>query len=315
MPSSKGLFSDDCLFGGLAEDDLFTLPGSLFPSSIVKSNFLVTAEAAPSPSSLHSSPPEATKADFSEFDLDKCLVSQIIDQADPSVVSLFDLEHSQLFSSLFAVPPSAPTGAPMKAKVAKLHPAQAAHLLASTEAFMAANPSMPAAPAVARLRQSLIASQLASPCIASPASQFAPTPFLGPFELEYGSPAMSIGSSLALQMPDAMSIQWDSPNDASVVTVDPPIKPKAKVGRKRKERPNDPIQLLEEIDLKRQRNTESARRSRIKRMAELDALHKNLALSQENEKKAQERIKLLEAELEKAKKLLALAGKKLKESL
>ncbi|KAJ3031441.1 UNVERIFIED_CONTAM: hypothetical protein HDU68_004131 [Siphonaria sp. JEL0065] len=89
-------------------------------------------------------------------------------------------------------------------------------------------------------------------------------------------------------------------------------KPKSKAGRKRKERPNDPVQLLQELDLKRQRNTESARRSRVKRMAELDQLHQDLQNAREGEKSALEQVKALQAELDRAKKLLAIAGERLK---
>jgi hypothetical protein len=46
-----------------------------------------------------------------------------------------------------------------------------------------------------------------------------------------------------------------------------PAKPKSKAGRKRKVRPNCPAEVEKQLDIKRAKNTEAARRSRERRMA------------------------------------------------
>ncbi|KAJ3191849.1 hypothetical protein HK101_007352, partial [Irineochytrium annulatum] len=77
-------------------------------------------------------------------------------------------------------------------------------------------------------------------------------------------------------------------------------KPKAKVGRKRKERPNDSAALLAELDLKRQRNTEAARRSRVRKLAEQEALMQRVKEAEEREKAVEERLKRANELLRKA---------------
>ncbi|KAJ3330224.1 hypothetical protein HDU76_006177 [Blyttiomyces sp. JEL0837] len=81
---------------------------------------------------------------------------------------------------------------------------------------------------------------------------------------------------------------------------------KNKVGRKRKERSADPVKLLEEIDLKRMRNTESARRSRLRRMAEVQGLKESLESAKKERDDALKRAALLEEELRKVRAQLGL---------
>ncbi|KAI8843341.1 hypothetical protein BJ741DRAFT_300849 [Chytriomyces cf. hyalinus JEL632] len=228
-----------------------------------------------------------------------------------------------MFQSMF--PQSLP------AEKVSLSPIEAHKILLNAEAQLASNPEI--APAVERLRFKLLSSapSLLAP---SPAMTVQATPFLG-----FGSPEESLAflmspesvladstSPLMGLQADAFSVQWDSSlffpsatNPASLssgaaasAALAEEERPKSKAGRKRKERPNDPDELIKELDMKRQRNTESARRSRVKRMAELDELHRTLSSAQEGEKRALEKVKSLEAELEKAKRLLALAGERLK---
>ncbi|KAJ3114772.1 hypothetical protein HK100_001563 [Physocladia obscura] len=269
-----------------------------------------------------SSPPQTsvnTRYEFGGIDINQCLVSQIVENADSNIVGLLDSTSAQMFSSLFPDTEFQTSQAPSRSS-AQLLPSDAAKLLASTEAQLDSNPSL--APIVARLRQSLAYAAAAtsqgtiSPST-SPTSQFMNTPFLG--TVDFTSPMTTLDTSpLLASMADAFAVQWD----ATLLSGSPIIqennlleKPKAKVGRKRKERPNDPVELLREMDIKRQRNTESARRSRVKRMAELDELHSSLDESRENERKALERVNVLEHELEKAKKLLALAGERVFEAM
>ncbi|KAJ3004234.1 UNVERIFIED_CONTAM: hypothetical protein HDU68_005221 [Siphonaria sp. JEL0065] len=197
--SSYNPTSPDGLFGSsLLEEDLFafgTLP-------------LIASDTSSSQS------PSTNTLDYSSFDFSQCLVSQIIDNADPSVVSLFDNESSAMFSSLFPdVKPAAPVAAsPVQTS---LDAAQAAQLLTSTEAALAANPGL--APAVARLRQSLAAAAAAqvapSPALTS-VSSFSPgtanlaTPFLGFESFDFGANVSPVSQVAASPMLDAFAVPW-----------------------------------------------------------------------------------------------------------
>ncbi|ORY51885.1 hypothetical protein BCR33DRAFT_712086 [Rhizoclosmatium globosum] len=288
-------------------------PAGLFGSSLLEDDlfaFGTNTTAASSASASTNTSPHTTSFDFN---------ASCIESVHPSVLDLFGAESS-MFTSLFpdavvAPPAPAPVAAP---EVASLSADQAAQLLASTEAAVASNPGL--GPVVARLRQSLVAAASVpatlSPAMStlssvSPATQCLQTPLFGFEDFGFGnvSPVSAIDNS-PLFATDAFAVPWSFPAQPSATAAAPSSeeKPKSKAGRKRKERPNDPIQLLQELDLKRQRNTESARRSRVKRMAELDQLHCNLASAQEGEKKALEKVKALEAELQRAKELLARAG-------
>ncbi|KAJ3140470.1 hypothetical protein HK100_009378 [Physocladia obscura] len=295
---NDNIISDESLFGCLIDDDLF--------------NFVETTSTVSSPQTS----PVKSSYELNEIDIGQCIVSQIVENADPNIVSLFDSTSAQMFSSLF---PETQPHMPLISSESSAHllPSDAVRLIASTEAKLDAHPAL--APIVARLRQSLASAAATSRTnvspTPSPVSQFLNTPFLG--TVDFTSPVSGLDASpLLASMADAFAVQWDAALLASGTMMNGFLeKPKAKVGRKRKERPNDPVELLRELDVKRQRNTESARRSRIKRMAELDELHSSLDVSRENERKALERIKILEGELEKAKKLLVLAGERLKATL
>ncbi|KAJ3074381.1 hypothetical protein HDU98_011356 [Podochytrium sp. JEL0797] len=294
------------LFGSsLLEDDLFafsdpTHDNSLNISPVSTLNNFSSANNSPA------------IFDYSSFDFGSCLVSPL----DASMSSLFDADTSQhMFASLF--PEMTP---PKPAPTATLLPAEAAQLLVAAEASLLANPGL--APAVSRLRDSLRALSSSPPPSSSlsPQSASQATPFLGSLD-SFDFAALDFAQATPAA-PTAFAVPWqptaqrqDSLQESVPGAQDPLQKPKSKAGRKRKERPNDPVQLLEELDQKRQRNTESARRSRIKRMAELDLLHQTLANAQEGERKALEKVQALEAELAKAKSLLAMAGEKLKASL
>ncbi|KAJ1551319.1 hypothetical protein HK405_014747 [Cladochytrium tenue] len=89
------------------------------------------------------------------------------------------------------------------------------------------------------------------------------------------------------------------------------LRPKLKVGRKRKERPDDPEVIQREMDRKRERNTEAARRSRQRRLAELDLLKQEAIDAQAERDLAMARAKELEEELEKARMLLLVANAQL----
>ncbi|KAJ3264813.1 hypothetical protein HDU77_007485 [Chytriomyces hyalinus] len=298
--------SEDFLGTSLLEEDLFSFPDFATPNTISKQGLPTSSN------------------NLAGIDLTDDLVNQIIGSADPSVLSLFDAESGAMFQSMF--PQSLP------AEKVSLSSIEAHKILLKAEAQLASNPEI--APVVERLRFKLLSSA-PSLLVPSPAMTVQATPFLG-----FGSPEESLAflmspesvladstSPLMGLHADAFSVQWDSslffPSATNPATLSSGAatsaaampeeeKPKSKAGRKRKERPNDPDELIKELDMKRQRNTESARRSRVKRMAELDELHRNLASAQEGEKRALEKVKSLEAELEKAKRLLALAGERLK---
>ncbi|KAI8610553.1 hypothetical protein BC830DRAFT_731364 [Chytriomyces sp. MP71] len=320
--------SPDALFG--LDDDLFDFAGLAPP--------LPPQNTSP-PTSVKASPLSAP-IDLSLIDVSQDLVASIIGAADPTVLSLFDANVGAVFQSLFpdATPVQAPAvSAPQvpapvnplglfaSASVA-LGQAQALEILQNAEAHLGNNPLL--RPAVERLRNRILAANgvAPSPSLTSASSA---TPFLG-----FGSPDDSLAFLTSPDMSggsplmglDGFSVPWDTsslfPAAASCISapvgasnassMDTAEKPKSKAGRKRKERSNDADALRQELDLKRQRNTESARRSRVKRMAELEDLHRNLENAVEGEKRAQEKCRVLEAELEKARKLLALAGERLK---
>ncbi|KAJ3241544.1 hypothetical protein HDU81_000083 [Chytriomyces hyalinus] len=269
-----------------------------FGSSLLEEDFFSFTDFTTPANSLVKLSPPTPNNKLSKIDLTDDLVNQIIGSADPTVLSLFDAQTGAVFQSLF------PETLPMKS--------------GSRDSQV-----------------SLLGSANADIITPSPAMTIQATPFLG-----LGSPEDSLAflmspesnsadavSPLMNMHSDAFAVPWDSSMFFPTATVSAPApassdvvaspsvveeKPKSKAGRKRKERPNDPEEIIKELDMKRQRNTESARRSRVKRMAELDELHRTLASAQEGEQKAVEKIKSLEAELEKAKRLLALAGERLK---
>ncbi|KAI8833117.1 hypothetical protein BJ741DRAFT_612919 [Chytriomyces cf. hyalinus JEL632] len=295
--------SEDFFGSTLLEEDFFSFTGvlSLLSSYVYCSNLTspqsdFTTTPTPTNSIVKLSPTTPNNK-LSKIDLTDDLVNQIIGCADPTVLSLFDAQTGAVFQSLF------PETLPLK------------------------NGS--AAPMNVRLLGSANA-DLITP---SPAMTIQATPFLGlgspedslAFLMSPESNAADAVSPLMNMHSEAFAVPWDSSMFFPTATVPAPAsaseagspsvteeKPKSKAGRKRKERPNDPDEIIKELDMKRQRNTESARRSRVKRMAELDELHRTLASAQQGEQKALEKIKSLEAELEKAKRLLALAGERLK---
>ncbi|KAJ3414363.1 hypothetical protein HDV05_006637 [Chytridiales sp. JEL 0842] len=77
---------------------------------------------------------------------------------------------------------------------------------------------------------------------------------------------------------------------------------KKKPGRKPKPRPSDPALLLAELDLKRQKNTEAARRSRVRKMAEMEVLHKTLESLKKEKAELMDLVNGLRAELAEARK-------------
>ncbi|KAJ3262987.1 hypothetical protein HDU77_011485 [Chytriomyces hyalinus] len=257
-----------------------------FGSTLLEEDFFSFTDFTTPTNSIVKLPPTTPNNKLSKIDLTDDLVNQIIGCADPTVLSLFDAQTGAVFQSLF------PETLPLKGASAN--------------------------------------ADLITP---SPAMTIQATPFLGlgspedslAFLMSPESNAADVVSPLMNMHSDALAVPWDSSMFFPTAAVSAPAsasdvaspsvteeKPKSKAGRKRKERPNDPDEIIKELDLKRQRNTESARRSRVKRMAELDELHRTLASAQQGEQKALEKIKSLEAELEKAKRLLALAGERLK---
>ncbi|KAJ3198986.1 hypothetical protein HDU67_003186, partial [Dinochytrium kinnereticum] len=88
-------------------------------------------------------------------------------------------------------------------------------------------------------------------------------------------------------------------------------KPKAKVGRKRKIRSNDPAELLAELDQKRQRNTEAARRSRLRKMAEMEVMQNSLSELASFKASSEDKFNAMQAEMEEMKRKLAVANAKL----
>ncbi|KAI8833542.1 hypothetical protein BC829DRAFT_78779 [Chytridium lagenaria] len=182
------------------------------------------------------------------------------------------------------------------ASVPKLNltPDQATALLASAEANIHLMfPEL--VPTVERLRASLRATQ---PAAAPSSAMPSPPSSLG------GSPVGSI------------NVAWEGSPMPSTPLVpglnygDPqPSKPK--VGRKRKVRSMDPVELLAELDQKRQRNTEAARRSRIRKMAEQEVVQNTLSELMEFKASADERFKAMEKELSEMKSKLSIANAKL----
>ncbi|KAJ3112708.1 hypothetical protein HDU96_004255 [Phlyctochytrium bullatum] len=191
-----------------------------------------------------------------------------------------------------------------------LTPTQAKELLASAEANIHLMfPHL--VPAVERLRATLRAAQ-------SPASASLPTPSLAPVSSPQtstmGSPVDLAG--LGMSFDGSMFEGSASPPPFGMLpaqTADQP-KPKAKVGRKRKVRSMDPLVLLAELDQKRQRNTEAARRSRLRKMAEVEQLQNTLADLKTYRASAEERFAAMEARMAEMSKRLEMANDKLRKA-
>lgn len=95
-----------------------------------------------------------------------------------------------------------------------------------------------------------------------------------------------------------------SSSGRSFSSLSEPSRPKGKPGRKPKPRPSDADELLREIEDKRRRNTESARRARVRKVERMECLEKQIAeLLQHNKamerqaKMYQDRIASLENQL------------------
>lgn len=97
------------------------------------------------------------------------------------------------------------------------------------------------------------------------------------------------------------SIQEKNSSSTSVSSCASPTKPKSKAGRKRKARPNCPAELERQLDIKRAKNTEAARRSRERRMAR----------QAEEAKEWVEMQKRFEAKIESMEKTLEVYRKKM----
>ncbi|KAI9332875.1 hypothetical protein DFJ73DRAFT_963318 [Zopfochytrium polystomum] len=88
---------------------------------------------------------------------------------------------------------------------------------------------------------------------------------------------------------------------------------RSKVGRKRKERSSDPRVLLAELDEKRQKNTESARRSRIRRLAFVESLKQTISEANRDREEAEQRAQELEQSLAKMRTMIDEANRRLAE--
>lgn len=75
--------------------------------------------------------------------------------------------------------------------------------------------------------------------------------------------------------------------------------PKRRVGRRRKPRPTDPAVIAAEAEAKRQKNTEAARRSRLRKMMKMESMEDQLKKVTEERDALRERVKALEEELVK----------------
>ncbi|KNC98661.1 uncharacterized protein SPPG_06342 [Spizellomyces punctatus DAOM BR117] len=74
---------------------------------------------------------------------------------------------------------------------------------------------------------------------------------------------------------------------------------KGRVGRKRKPRPTDPLLIAAEQHAKRQKNTEAARRSRLRKMLKMETLEEELKAVTDERDELRERVRLLEQQLER----------------
>jgi hypothetical protein len=136
-----------------------------------------------------------------------------------------------------------------------------------------------------------------------------PVAFHSPFVLP-NTPA-STYTAITAASPALSSVGFSTP----LLGLDgQPIKEKKKVGRKRKERSADPAVLLAELDHKRQKNTEAARRSRVRKMAELDTLNHSIESLTSERDDALKKCGDVEAELVNVKAMLAAAQAKLAEA-
>ncbi|KAJ3317291.1 hypothetical protein HDU76_001242 [Blyttiomyces sp. JEL0837] len=190
-----------------------------------------------------------------------------------------------------------------------LPPDQAARLLNLFETRLAsAYPHL--VPVVDRLRASLRAATATAAALNARVAMPPPAPVVPATpaipSLEELLKSGLFGNISGLNMTGLPAVASGSATD-----LPPGVKPKAKVGRKRKERPNDPEALVRELDIKRQKNTEAARRSRLRKLAELDELQTGLATAEAERDEAQEKVARLEAELERTKTFLAIANAQL----
>ncbi|TPX57751.1 hypothetical protein SpCBS45565_g08155 [Spizellomyces sp. 'palustris'] len=74
---------------------------------------------------------------------------------------------------------------------------------------------------------------------------------------------------------------------------------KGRVGRKRKPRPTDPLLIAAEQHAKRQKNTEAARRSRLRKMLKMETLEEELKAVVDERDELRERVRILEQQLER----------------
>lgn len=83
-----------------------------------------------------------------------------------------------------------------------------------------------------------------------------------------------------------------------------PVKVKAKVGRKRKERTGESEEMIREADIRREKNTEAARRARVKRLAEMESLRLRATEAEAGLNAAKAQMEEMKAEMEKLRRSL-----------
>ncbi|KAI9341761.1 hypothetical protein DFJ73DRAFT_534514 [Zopfochytrium polystomum] len=120
-------------------------------------------------------------------------------------------------------------------------------------------------------------------------------------------------AEVAGPLTDSTETRADSaePSTPLIRGPDGELRPKMKVGRKRKDRSDAPAEVQAMLDRKRERNTEAARRSRLRRLAEQEQLQKDAAAATALRDVALAKVKALEEELERAKTMLLVANAQL----
>ncbi|KAI9105585.1 hypothetical protein DFS34DRAFT_599999 [Phlyctochytrium arcticum] len=167
-------------------------------------------------------------------------------------------------------------------------------------------------PTLQRLRDVALKQQIAAATTTPPGQVDLNTP--SPVTWPYSSGSLSESLSPLPSPPPTTSLSSPSPSLTSLASPQTPSpsqtqqitspqqqvtpKPKSKVGRKRKPRPSDPLLLAAEQHAKRQKNTEAARRSRLRKMLKMDALEEELRAVMEERDALRERVAELEEQLE-----------------